>query len=653
MSKSKIINNNYYKLYIELSNNIVTSFIKVDNQNIMNKLKNLVYIYKKTHKRIKLIYFLKYKNQIELIKYKSESFISNNNNVHERLYNDLKTKRDNIDKLSQKIFQEEAKKYTYFPEINHYDLIYNNYYIINNVPDIDNRSEKTYSIKTEISNSIKRNNKSYQKKPSHEMNIRCKTLNDNHNIINPKNKTFRENNIKNKKIYFNSIIKKNLSLLNELEGEEAKIKNNRVTSKIVHYKNTIPNNYKNNNPKIIKNSKTKKIKIHQNKEPKRHNLNNNKNQRTTAKNYDLTSFYSSPITINKINSIINKKSNYNSEIINNGKSKSHSYYAQSTQNNTIKNTKSINKNRIILSPNTNHNNNNILKKGLTTLEIKDNYNKKNKKANSYKFIPKNECSLVFEVKKNKSHLKSNNYDNKKLNISKNRYNCITSNNYRQLNSIGLIDNSISTNFVDRPSINDNFTLSGNDINQQSLIYNKANTKISYTFPSKGNNNISIYNKDLKNNNISLKKTNTKQVGKKNHKKIFNRIIIDRNLGNMTSYTINTDSSSKNPKTNNNDNYKEQFINFYFLNELMDKKPKNNNLIITSGEVNENVNQERNRHEKANSISQKSDTITMQSMSDSKIMEIANYYLHEEEAVDKIKIGDILTTKNNKSNYNIK
>ena len=616
----------------------------------MNKLKNLIYIYKKTHKRIKLIYFLKYKNQITLIKCKNKSFISNNNNVHNRLYNGFKTKRDNIDKLSQKIYQDEAKKYTYFPEINHYDLIYNNYYIINNVPEVDNRSEKNY-IKTEVSNSIKRNNKSYQKNPSCEMNIPYKTINDNQNIINPKSKTSRENNITNKKMYFNSIIKKNKPLLNELEGEEERKKDNKVTSKIIHYKNKIPNNYKKYNSKTIKNRKPKQI--HQNKEPKRNNLtNNNNNQKTNEINNDLTSFYSSPITLNEINNIINKKSNQNSEIINIGKSKSHSYYAQTTKN-TIKNTKSNNKNRIILSPYSNRNNNYILKKDLKTLEIKDYNDIKKKKSNSYKFLPQNECSLIFEAKKNKTNLKLNNiYDNKKLNISQNRYNCLTSNNYRQLNSIGLIDNSISTNFVDRQSVNDNFTLSGNDIIQQSLIYNKANKNISYTFPSKGNNNISIYNKDL-NNNVYLKKTKTK-VGKKNNLKIFNRIIIDRNLGNITSNTINTDSSSKNPKMNNNDNYKEQFINFNFLNELMDKKPKNNNnLKITSGEVNENVNQERNMHEKANSISQKSDTITMQSMSDSKIMEITNYYLNDEETVDRIKIGDILTTKNNKSNYNIK
>ena len=53
-------------------------------------------------------------------------------------------------------------------------------------------------------------------------------------------------------------------------------------------------------------------------------------------------------------------------------------------------------------------------------------------------------------------------------------------------------------------------------------------------------------------------------------------------------------------------------------------------------------------------SEKSEPITIQSLSDSKILEIANYYLNDEETVDKIEIGDILLTKNNKSNiYNKK
>ena len=76
----------------------------------------------------------------------------------------------------------------------------------------------------------------------------------------------------------------------------------------------------------------------------------------------------------------------------------------------------------------------------------------------------------------------------------------------------------------------------------------------------------------------------------------------------------------------------------------------NNLEIAST-VNENVkNKKLANHEKKFSTSEKSEPITIQSMNDSKIFEIANYYLNEEETVDRIEINDILSNKNNNRNY---
>lgn len=54
-----------------------------------------------------------------------------------------------------------------------------------------------------------------------------------------------------------------------------------------------------------------------------------------------------------------------------------------------------------------------------------------------------------------------------------------------------------------------------------------------------------------------------------------------------------------------------------------------------------------------STSEKSEPITIQSMNDSKIFEIANYYLNEEETVDRIEINDILSNKNNNRNYSLR
>ena len=61
-----------------MTNNIFENFISLDNQNIANKLKHLLYIYNKSKKRIQLIYFLRYKKQIALLNsknYKNKSFI--------------------------------------------------------------------------------------------------------------------------------------------------------------------------------------------------------------------------------------------------------------------------------------------------------------------------------------------------------------------------------------------------------------------------------------------------------------------------------------------------------------------------------------------------------------------------------------------------
>ena len=71
-------------------------------------------------------------------------------------------------------------------------------------------------------------------------------------------------------------------------------------------------------------------------------------------------------------------------------------------------------------------------------------------------------------------------------------------------------------------------------------------------------------------------------------------------------------------------------------------------------VNENVkNKKFVYHEKKISTSEKSEPITIQSMNDSKIFEIANYYLNEEETVDRIEINDILSNKNNKNYYSLR
>ena len=433
------------------------------------------------------------------------------------------------------------------------------------------------------------------------------------------------------------MIKKKMPLLDELIKEEKKIENS-TTSKIMDYKNKIPNNFK----KIFKKKTGKSTKINKN-IPKKFYKKKSEENHTI---YNLTDYYPSPVTQKDLN--INSDHNL---LLN----EENSNYFHSTKNNSFNN-----KNNIVLSPNNNINNryHNSPKSGLPLEIVRDYNNKDKKKSNSYNFLPNNECFVSLEAKKNKTNLNSkrNNKNIIDYKIGKNGISYVSSN--IALNSIGFIDNSLSTNFIDKQSIYDNHTISVNNNNniQTSVIYNK-NKNISHTFPTK-------YNKDNKENNINLsgenynnkiyfkKINNYKRSGKKKKKKVFNRIAIENKRDNFTSNTIKTDSSSKNPKIKSGDDLKEKSDYYIIENDLFDRE-KNLQLKIASEEVNENVNIKSNKQDKMLPSSEKSEPITIQSLSDSKILEIANYYLNEEETVDKIEISDLLFTKNNKSNINIK
>ena len=676
-------------MYIVFSNSIFASFINNDNRNITNKLEHLLFIYNKSIKKIKLIYFLKYKEKIALLKshyYKNKNLILNriNNNAQYRLYNGLKIKQNNIDKLSQKILKEEAEKYPYFPKINQYDLIYQNYYVVNNsfsnMNNMNNKTEKDNNYNNVIQTEVHDVNKKYnifknEKLPkiNNEKNQNYFILKNNYNDYIEKK---YNNNFANKNMYYNSIIKKKLALLDELKKEEENKMNNKTLSKIVDYKNKIPNNFKKKKTKNMKNKKNS----NQNELLKKE-INQNQNQISNSINYNLISYYPSPnikkdynIDNNNNDLIIQNYSHQNSELLNDEKSKNNTYYSNSSKNNSFQNKiYPYNNNKIILSPNNNNISDlyscnyiyNSSKSDLPKNNIIRDCTLKNKvKSNSFKFLPKNECSLILIGRKNKSNIntKRNDIYNKISIDYKKRKNKISNRsnlNNRALNSIGLIDNSLSTNFYDRQSINDNpnHTLSINDNfnnNHNSIIYNKANRNISYTFPSKDNIGSNSFNNENLNNKVYFKKiSNYKKIGKKNQRKIYNRIMIEQKFDNGNSNTINTDSSSKNRNIKNNDNFKEKIDNFNIINELFYKKENNLNnlniLEIASGEVDENVNNKRIKHEKTASMSQRSEPVTIQSMSDSKILEIANYYLNEEETVDKIEIDDILLTKNIKNN----
>ena len=641
----------------------------------MKKLKKLIYIYGKSIKRIKLAYFLRYKKQINLLKY--NKYIHNRYNnkaVHNRLFYEQKKRQYNMEKLSQKFLLDEAEKYTYFPEINRYDLIFKKYYIIRHHP---------YKSVNTLSNIIDNNNLTnpniryvtYTNEPKkdEEKKINVSTLNENYNQNFDNNK------------YLNSMIRKKLSILKEINKEEGKIKP-KENSKIIHYKNTIPTNYKKIVSKTVRMPKTNKsfcsFKINQKNLNLSHNsLKNrkksknkitNKKRRNIEIKYECSNFHPSHNSQKGKSSDVAKNKNdsrLNSEIY---------YDDKSTKINSKKNTLSINnfQNSIIYSNNnTNNYSNDVHYKVNSELpqsqSIGDYYHKHQITSYSYKNLPKNECSLSIQGRKNNTKADTNGSKNY------NKFNLLNISKIKPFSSIGVDGNSVSTNFVDRPSQNEIFNSIINE-NQHSFIYNKYHKNTSYLFPSKEFNN-SITNKtnkisDINNssNNVIINMNNSNKnesdkkekhfrkiseikkdkiqdnkIMKQNSKKIFDYLSLPKKIDNSNGYTVNNGFDNK---ENRNNKYDEEKLDEVKIIKKI-KNAKNNilnNLEIASI-VNENVkNKKKYNHEKKFSTSEKSEPITIQSMNDSKIFEIANYYLNEEETVDRIEINDILSNKNNKN-----
>ena len=210
--------------------------------------------------------------------------------------------------------------------------------------------------------------------------------------------------------------------------------------------------------------------------------NNSQNQKINIINCDnLESYYPSPILQKELN---NNRLTYNTSSRNSvfdkfKKKNNNIYFARSTT--IIPNT------RPILNSNNFHY---TSKSGVPITINTDSYDKNEILNNTYKYIPKKICSLVLEGRQYKTNVNSNRNKNKfiKINDYKDRNKYIFKKNYKDklVNSIGLYDNSVSTNFVDIQSLNENNNISANDNNNQySLIFNK---NMSTSLQNKGKRN---------------------------------------------------------------------------------------------------------------------------------------------------------------------
>jgi hypothetical protein len=301
----------------------------------------------------------------------------------------------------------------------------------------------------------------------------------------------------------------------------------------------------------------------------------------------------------------------------------------------------------------------------------------NEKYNNNKYIINNKIvhnidNTIFDSNRKSSN---NSYMNL-LNVNKGRSSHLISIKYKPSNNLlGADNNSVSTNFIDRYSQNDNFNSIIKENNQHSFFYYKFNRNTSYLFNKENNNinkdninteniknktdiknNTSIYNKKGENeklhltNQISnLKKCESNKIQKNNLDEIFKKIsILNKDNKNDNSIQKNEKISSIKPNKIDLNNIENE-ANFNIISERKeDKNEILDHLKISSNVANENVNNSINdENDIRMSFSEKSEPTTIQSMDDSKILEMANQLLNQEDTVDRIKIYDILSSKKNK------
>ena len=269
------------------------------------------------------------------------------------------------------------------------------------------------------------------------------------------------------------------------------------------------------------------------------------------------------------------------------------------------------------------------------ISIKDNDNSKNninnfsstlndknsRKINS-NMKQKNENSLYLQGIKNYNNI---NKSNLVIQTFKNKFNYIMNkNNNRNIDSLNTKQNSLSTKI----SISQN-----EPVEQYSTIKHKKTITLNYSlFPSK-TNSISL---TLDNMNKEEETNDKNKVKKILIKKIINNKLSNEELKKLKIFkkfktgkkltSIPLSNKSFNKELNKNNNI---------------LKVRKNELKINPGIINVINNSLNNLNKNKESCT------TLQTMTDEKMMEMANCYIKEEDNVDKSLIDDILSSKRNK------
>ena len=570
-------------IFIELSQQLLEKYVENDNNKIAFNLRRLIYYINKYSLKKKKIFFLEFLYELNKTANKRKKIFYN---IYNELFNDYKKKEFKLNELEYKYNKSEEKLCTFSPRIN-----------------CDNNTIKKKYLKKE------NKNKSYEIKNKDYLN---EYLYRNNNNI--KYSTIDNDN----KIIFNFV---NGCKMNNITN------NNLYNMKYINHKNNYKNYFLLNSSRNNDNIKYKTL------ENENYEINNKKNRSYRNKisnNFGLLKELSS------------EKNNKKSQV----------YYLTKKENNIYNadNKKSIDYAESIMK--------NIYDKNYNTINIleKDNRNilenniNKNIKLNSIKYSHSNKEKIKYSssYKKNKAKDEFNQKDyyysfrKKKLHYN-NSFNTSSKKSIKN-----LIPNNDSKLFKKNKknkipiSLRDNTKFKSlNDINK--IYSNNYNNKISRI--QKYEQDINTNNNSFNNRNIKLNKnkfsfldlTSKKESTRQQSNTNINTNNNETKLYSASSFSLNNPSNIK----SNREIIKE----LTYSSNNTDKKSNEKNIINKKFELNyyqRNIREENKQSEVGgrkgykNIKSEKS--MTLQSLSDSKMLELAEHYINNSE--DSFEVLDL-------------
>ena len=621
---------------------LLDKFILNDNNKIIKLARHLLSIYSRSIRKVKVKWLLMWKYKLHL--YLSESYfeMKKKTNVHERLFNDYKYKEALMFNLMKHYDSIESEKYPFMPLINKCSFNF-----VNNITLPNKIEEKDYleCFKGKCSSDRKMHSKgkviqysqpncvsSVKQNHIHIKSEQLSINNNTNNSITLKDQNY--NNYYNKRNQSNSKHETFIDISRSYEPKTAKISSyhNNSQSKItINNNNDIVNDYYCSG-----------------------NISNTNNNNNSNTSLNVNMFYKKNGLINGYYHNYNKKKapkiNLNSS--------SSTISLQSTQNKTKRHNNSTSSNTLLINTTTpttsitkskHPNNKHYIGKTLYNT-IKD--------TNAFNTITHNNNSISNITANNNQQLFTNRLKNK-TNLLTERTNAKTVHHDKIQPNGHIQDTTSKKSFINKyrkntPLVTRSYTAGGID-EKRTSCYSQTNstTNLEITINHKkdqsskeivfSNGNSNICNgSTFQNKNNQFIITNLKQQhysGGYNYNYNYNY-----------PYRHSNKMISPSEQITNKQEINNQCL-FSIINKESNQYNNNNNkLKITNREVNENIDNGKNYIDNNvnNNMYDNNNTarneVTLQSLSDSKMYEIANHYITTDESLDRYQCLSYTTSK---------